>query len=107
MTCKIYVKNNRVALIAKLNELIGVGRLNPSNCYQPPNHMPASSTTHDKQDAFPQTTKLKKWVESERANGLKDIKFFKANTAASTLESFSGEVNQMLEAPVISHKDLF
>lgn len=67
----------------------------------------SNAQTQQQPDQFPQTTALKQWVEAERAKGLVDIKFFKANTNDSTVESFAAEVNQMITAPKVPDHELF
>lgn len=57
--------------------------------------------------ASPQTTSFVKRVAAERADGLIDVKFFKRDTARSTVESFCGEVNLMLQAPAVPEEKLF
>lgn len=51
------------------------------------------------------TQKLREWVQSEKANGLIDIKFFKANTENSTVESFASEVLEMLTSQDVDDPD--
>jgi len=55
----------------------------------------------------PETRKFLAWIEGERAKGLQDIRFFPLNTAHSTVETFSGEVHRLLEAPTLPDPDLF
>ena len=55
----------------------------------------------------PETAALLKWVTTEKANGLVDIKFLKKNTEDSTVESFCAEVNQMLRSRVVHDTELF
>ncbi len=50
---------------------------------------------------YPNTVAVQQWIESERKNGLVDIKFFVKPTDESTPESFSAEVLEMLKAPEI------
>jgi hypothetical protein len=54
---------------------------------------------------FPQTTSVQKWIEEERVKGLVDIKFFARTNDNTTLESFSGEVNQMRAAATICRQE--
>lgn len=42
--------------------------------------------------------KLKEWFESEKKNGLEDIKFYPSGNAFSSKNSFAGAVLNMLEA---------
>ena len=64
------------------------------------------STTQLDPKCFPQTTSVQKWIEEERAHGLVDIKFFARTSENTTLESFSGDVNQMRAAATISHQEV-
>ena len=58
------------------------------------------------ENSFPQTTELLRWVEEQRKNGLTDVKFFARRGDDSTVESFCGDVNQLLKAPVVTDTDL-
>jgi hypothetical protein len=51
-------------------------------------------------------SKLKDWVEAEKSKGLKDIKFFHANVSEATVESFSKDVNDMLNGQEVAMPDL-
>lgn len=55
----------------------------------------------------PQTAAFVHYINNEKQKGLVDIKFFKANVAGSTIESFCGEVNLMLQAREVADPDLF
>lgn len=55
---------------------------------------------------FPQTAALQKRVADLRSQGLVDVKFFASRKDDSTVESFCGEVNEMLAAPVVHDVDL-
>lgn len=56
--------------------------------------------------SFPQTAKLQRWVANERRAGLTDVKFFARRNDDATVESFCGEVNQLLESPIVQDGDL-
>lgn len=60
-------------------------------------------TVNDK--SFPQTAELVRWVDSQRKDGLVDVKFF-SRCDDATVESFCGEVNAMLKSPIVSDTDL-
>ena len=62
------------------------------------------NTSSDK--SFPQTTDLQKWVAAECEKGLIDVKFFAPRNIDATVESFAGEVNQLLKAQVVPDPDL-
>lgn len=55
--------------------------------------------------AFPQTAELERWVDSQRKEGLVDVKFF-SRCDDATVESFCGEVNAMLKSPIVADTDL-
>jgi hypothetical protein len=47
--------------------------------------------------------KLKSWVDNQKKNGLKDVKFFPGNVSDATVESFAREANALLngkEVPI-------
>ena len=67
-------------------------------------HDPQKTVVDEK--AFPQTAKLQRWVEEKRKDGLKDIKFFANCKDDTTVETFCGEVNQMLQSPIVADTDL-
>jgi hypothetical protein len=57
--------------------------------------------------SFPQTAELAGRIEAERARGLKDVKFFANRPGGDvTVESFCGEINQMLKSPEVPDSDL-
>ena len=55
---------------------------------------------------FPQTAELQRRIDAERKNGLTDVKFFACRSDDATVESFCGEVNQLLRSPLVSDADL-
>lgn len=54
----------------------------------------------------PQTAELQRWVATETGKGLIDVKFFVRSNDETTVESFCGEVNQLLKSPVVSDTEL-
>lgn len=50
--------------------------------------------------------KLTDFIEREKQNGLKDVKFFPGETSNATVESFAGEVNSLLNGVEVSIEDL-
>ena len=57
-------------------------------------------------NSFPQTAELKNWIVAQIHKGLVDVKFFARRNDDATVESFCGELNQMLKSPVVPDADL-
>ena len=49
---------------------------------------------------------LKSWVETEKGNGLNDVKFFPGEIKDATVESFAKEVNELLHGKEVPITDL-
>ena len=53
------------------------------------------------------TALVKAWIERERAKGLVDLKFFAHPREETTLETFSSEVMQLIDAATIEDTTVF
>ena len=54
-----------------------------------------------------QTELFEKWVNKEKENGLIDIRFSINDITNNTIETFCGEINEMLSSPILEDKNFF
>lgn len=60
----------------------------------------------DKEKA-PETAKFQAWVDSERGQGLEDVKFYCSATEGSTVEDVCREANAIVSAKSVEDNELF
>lgn len=68
--------------------------------------MPATQTPLDRKQ-FPDTAGFLDWHQSQKAQGLVDVKFFPASTENATVETFCAEFNKARSAEALNDPEFF